>query len=69
MSDQCRHCMVRGDIEWCRATECFHHESWYATEIEQEISILRAEVNVLRRYRPQFLNKPLFSKEAQNVWT
>lgn len=61
MSDQCVHCTVRGDLARCLSTECFQHENWYAVERERELSILRAEVSVLRKYRPIFLNKPLFS--------
>lgn len=33
MSDQCKHCTVRGDIEKCKATECFLHESWFAQQL------------------------------------
>ena len=28
MSDQCKHCQIRGDYAKCIKTECFHHENW-----------------------------------------
>ena len=30
MSDQCKHCTVRGDIDKCMITTCSQHESWIA---------------------------------------
>ena len=44
MSDQCRHCTLRGDIEACRAAECFQHENWYAVQQQQEIIRLKARL-------------------------
>lgn len=58
MSDQCRHCIVRGDMIKCDETDCSIHESWYATEkifdkqrkdatiasLREEIAALKAEV-------------------------
>ncbi len=61
MNDQCKHCMARGDMKVCRDVECFQHENWYAVELEKGISRLQAEVRVLRKYRPEFMNRPLFS--------
>ena len=31
MSDQCKNCVVRGDVEKCMLTICNQHESWVAT--------------------------------------
>ncbi len=28
MTDQCKHCTVRGDYEKCIVTPCGHHENW-----------------------------------------
>jgi len=47
MSDQCKHCTLRGDIEACRAAECSHHENWYAVQQQQEIERLKSEVEDL----------------------
>ena len=27
--DQCKNCVVRGDIKKCAATECAVHDSWF----------------------------------------
>ena len=37
MTDQCKHCTLRGDIDGCKSTECFQHESWYAQQ--QQLTI------------------------------
>ena len=29
--DQCKNCVVRGDIKKCAATECAVHDSWFVT--------------------------------------
>jgi len=29
MSDQCKHCECRGDLDNCLSTPCFHHENWF----------------------------------------
>ena len=36
--DQCTHCIVRGDIDKCRATECSQHESWYTKSLEARLA-------------------------------
>ena len=28
MTDQCKHCELRGNYNECIKTECFHHENW-----------------------------------------
>ena len=28
MSDQCKHCLVKGDYPRCNGTKCSHHEGW-----------------------------------------
>ena len=47
MSDQCKYCNVRGNIEDCRGSECFHHENWYALEQAAEITRLRSAITTL----------------------
>lgn len=43
MTDQCKHCTVRGDMEACAALECGIHESWYAESLANEIERLRQQ--------------------------
>ena len=43
MTDQCKHCILRGDIEICKATECSHHENWYAVQQQSEIDQLKQQ--------------------------
>ena len=28
MTDQCKHCTMRGDYKACSGTPCGHHENW-----------------------------------------
>jgi len=41
MTDQCKHCALRGDINKCLTADCGHHENWYAIEQQKEIDNLR----------------------------
>ena len=41
-TDQCKHCMIRGDLQTCRNAECFQHENWYALEMIKENEHLRS---------------------------
>lgn len=43
MTDQCKHCTLRGDIKKCKAAECFHHENWYAVQQQSEIDMLKQQ--------------------------
>jgi hypothetical protein len=38
--DQCKHCVVRGDVESCMKTECTYHELWYTKILEDIIVTL-----------------------------
>ena len=40
MTDQCKHCTSRGDLDLCKKTPCFHHENWYAVEQQKVIDSL-----------------------------
>jgi len=31
--DECKHCMVRGDVPACEKTKCNIHESWYVQQL------------------------------------
>ena len=35
MSDQCQHCIVRGDFEKCQSTDCNYHDNWYAQQLQK----------------------------------
>lgn len=39
--DECKHCIVRGDISKCKETPCNHHENWYAIEQQKKIDNLK----------------------------
>ena len=43
MNDQCKHCAYRGDIETCRAAECFTHESLYAIQQQRELDKVKQQ--------------------------
>lgn len=47
MSDQCMHCVVRGDIDKCRVTDCGRHESWYALTLQSTIDQLALNCSML----------------------
>lgn len=40
MSDQCKNCLVRGNINVCLSKPCFHHENWILTAIQAEATRL-----------------------------
>ena len=48
MTDQCKHCTVRGDIAACRATECFKHEDWYSKQLQAELEAAQANIAELK---------------------
>ena len=35
MSDQCKHCTVRGDLKECESQPCTTHESWYVKQLTE----------------------------------
>lgn len=37
MSDQCAHCVLRGDIPACEEQPCLIQESWYAAELHKRL--------------------------------
>ena len=41
MTDQCKNCSAKGNLEKCKSTECFHHENWYAVEQQKKIDALQ----------------------------
>jgi len=47
MSDQCKHCQLRGDINKCLAADCSKHEDWFAVQILTENANLKASNKVL----------------------
>ena len=48
MSDQCRHCTLRGDLPACKAVECFQHESWYSLVQQKLIEAYQNELIELK---------------------
>ena len=49
MSDQCKHCTVRGDWDKCQSTKCFHHENWAWLQLKDQRNKLQAIVNELEK--------------------
>lgn len=43
MIDQCKYCVLRGDWDGCRATECNSHENWISIEMGRKIARLTAK--------------------------
>ena len=37
MTDQCGNCTLKGDLKACQEASCFHHENWYAIQLNNEI--------------------------------
>jgi len=42
MTDQCNNCLLKGDLESCQADGCFHHENWYARQMQARAKELEA---------------------------
>lgn len=49
MSDQCKHCILRGDIKACEAFECYQRESWYVCELQNILTSKREEIASLKK--------------------
>ncbi len=43
MTDQCKHCELKGNIEGCLNEDCLQHDSWYAQEQQKKIEELTAK--------------------------
>ena len=44
MSDQCKHCTVRGDIAECESQPCTTHESWYVKQLTERAEKAEAKL-------------------------
>lgn len=57
MSDQCRHCTLKGDWKSCKSEDCGHHDNWGWKQLEKENQTLRAQVDDLQyaNHRQQIL--------------
>lgn len=51
MTDQCNNCQLKGDLKGCESTECFHHENWYAIQINSEREELKKKLSKAERSR------------------
>lgn len=80
MTDQCKHCTLRGDIKACKATPCSKHEDWYVVQLQQEntayaitVQNLEAEIAKLKEKRLSkaksyhHLDKRLIKAMAENT--
>jgi len=50
MSDQCKHCTVRGDLQTCSNTVCGHHDSWCNQALMSLIAKLEGELSDTCKY-------------------
>ena len=44
MSDECKHCTLRGDIKACEAVPCSLRENWWGLQKMAEIEKLKARL-------------------------
>ncbi len=44
MTDQCKHCIYKGNITECLQADCWHHENWYAVEQQKKIDYLETYI-------------------------
>ena len=42
--DQCKHCIIRGDIAACEKTECDKHEYWYVETLRARFAEVEAKL-------------------------
>lgn len=48
--DQCKHCLVRGNLSTCKETACFYHELWMVKESERASEeVIRELVEALEK--------------------
>ena len=45
ISDECRNCSVRGDLDKCRLTPCVYHNTWIVKELESRLSAMQEVVD------------------------
>ena len=41
MMDQCKTCIVKGDLNACEETVCDIHENWYTKKLSMELSVAK----------------------------
>ena len=46
MSDQCKHCLSKGDWDECQKTVCFHHENWGWKQLQAKVKHLESPQHV-----------------------
>ena len=50
MSDQCKTCALRGDINNCLAAKCFHHENWISEQHYKRYTELKEVAFAMREW-------------------
>ena len=48
--DQCKHCIVRGDVAACEQTDCDKHEYWYTQTLRARVARLEEALMELLDY-------------------
>ena len=77
MSDQCKNCTLRGNVDECESVDCTHHDSWYVKQqaariAELEKALIEIEgIPVQNRFTQSgklvngIINKALFPQPPQ----
>lgn len=47
MSDQCRNCVVQGDLAKCLAMNCYQHENWIFVQLKADLDAKNARIKEL----------------------
>lgn len=53
MTDQCKHCSYRGNLNQCQAAECSKHGDWYPMQLQARIDELEQWVAAIADDHPQ----------------
>lgn len=57
MSDQCKFCLVRGDIDKCLQTDCSHHENWISEQHRLRLDQCQANLELVMDVNKQLRNR------------
>ena len=71
MTDQCKHCTLRGDLIACQMTDCHKHEDWINIKLQKVIDTQAEELERLRRHCVEFIwgedNPELYESELTRL--
>jgi len=55
VSDQCKHCTVRGDLKECESQPCTTHESWYVKQLTERAERAESKIEKAINYVDEYL--------------